>query len=206
MVLLSFISPLLTLVLLNVLQVLSTQSNSIGISKKISGVERTRLRVIAKTLQPKGYGLTVRTVATGHSLEELQKDLEGLLSTWKAIIEHAKSAALAADEGVEGAIPVLLHKALGQTLSVVQDYFNEKVNCSSSLILPFEVSAVVIIYNKKFLTALYFNKLFIELSYGVLWFNVFQVKSMVVDSPRTYHEVFAIDQMTKYVLIYVVAT
>ncbi|KAL8111183.1 ribonuclease E/G-like protein, chloroplastic isoform X2 [Apium graveolens] len=121
--------------------VLSTQSNTIGISKKISGVERTRLRVIAKTLQPKGYGLTVRTVAAGHSLEELQKDLEGLLSTWKAIIEHAKSAALAADEGVEGAIPVLLHKALGQTLSVVQDYFNEKVKC------------------------------------------------MVVDSPRTYHEV-----------------
>lgn len=121
--------------------VLSTQSDTIGISKKISGVERTRLRVIAKTLQPKGYGLTVRTVAAGHSLEELQKDLEGLLSTWKAIIEHAKSAALAADEGVEGAIPVLLHKALGQTLSVVQDYFNEKVKC------------------------------------------------MVVDSPRTYHEV-----------------
>ncbi|KAK1372187.1 CBM20 domain-containing protein [Heracleum sosnowskyi] len=121
--------------------VLITRSNSIGVSKKLSGVERTRLRVIAKTLQPKGYGLTVRTVAAGHSLEELQKDLEGLLSTWKAIIEHAKSAALAADEGVEGAIPVLLHKALGQTLSVVQDYFNEKVKC------------------------------------------------MVVDSPRTYHEV-----------------
>lgn len=121
--------------------ILSTQSNNIGISKKIAGVERTRLRVVAKTLQPEGYGLTVRTVAAGHSLEELQKDLEGLLSTWKVIMEHAKSAALAADEGVEGAIPVMLHRALGQTLSVVQDYFNEKVKC------------------------------------------------MVVDSPRTYHEV-----------------
>lgn len=124
----SLTSPTLTWILLHVFQVLSTQSNTIGISKKISGVERTRLRVIAKTLQPQGYGLTVRTVAAGHSLEELQKDLEGLLSTWKVIIEHAKSAALAADEGVEGAIPVLLNKALGQTLSVVQDYFNEKVN------------------------------------------------------------------------------
>ncbi|KAK3029145.1 hypothetical protein RJ639_039700 [Escallonia herrerae] len=107
--------------------VLSTRCNNIGISKKISGVERTRLRVIAKTLQPPGYGLTVRTVAAGRSLEELQKDLEGLLSTWKGIEEHAKSAALAADEGVEGAIPVILHRAMGQTLSVVQDYFNEKV-------------------------------------------------------------------------------
>ncbi|KAL0423485.1 UNVERIFIED_CONTAM: Ribonuclease E/G-like protein, chloroplastic [Sesamum radiatum] len=121
--------------------ILLTRCNTIGISKKISGVERTRLRVIAKTLQPPGFGLTVRTVASGHSLGDLQKDLEGLLSTWKGIVDHAKSAALAADEGVDGAVPVLLHRAMGQTLSVVQDYFNEKV------------------------------------------------KSMIVDSPRTYHEV-----------------
>ena len=40
-------------------------------SKKISGMERTRLKVIAKTLQPQGFGLTVRTVAAGHTLEEL---------------------------------------------------------------------------------------------------------------------------------------
>lgn len=109
------------------MQILITRCDRIGISKKISGVERTRLRVIAKTLQPQGFGLTVRTVAAGHSLEELQKDLEGLISTWKTITEHAKSAALAADEGIEGAVPVILHRAMGQTLSVVQDYFNDKV-------------------------------------------------------------------------------
>ncbi|XP_020886464.1 ribonuclease E/G-like protein, chloroplastic isoform X2 [Arabidopsis lyrata subsp. lyrata] len=121
--------------------VLLTRCKRIGVSKKISGVERTRLKVIAKTLQPQGFGLTVRTVAAGHSLEELQKDLEGLLLTWKNITDEAKSSALAADEGVEGAIPALLHRAMGQTLSVVQDYFNDKV------------------------------------------------EKMVVDSPRTYHEV-----------------
>ncbi|XP_073139027.1 ribonuclease E/G-like protein, chloroplastic isoform X2 [Henckelia pumila] len=121
--------------------ILITRCNTIGISKKISGGERTRLRVIAKTFQPPGFGLTVRTVASGHPLEELQKDLEGLMLTWETIMEHAKSAALAADEGVDGAVPVMLHRAMGQTLSVVQDYFNGKV------------------------------------------------KKMVVDSPRTYHEV-----------------
>ncbi|KAG1364302.1 hypothetical protein COCNU_11G011290 [Cocos nucifera] len=121
--------------------ILITRFNRIGVSKKIKGIERTRLKVIAKSLQPPGFGLTVRTVAAGHSLEELQKDLDGLFSTWKSIVEHAKSAALAAQEGVEGAVPVMLHKAMGQTLSVVQDYFNENV------------------------------------------------KSMVVDSPRTYHEI-----------------
>lgn len=123
------------------LWILHTRWNRIGVSKKISGRERPRLRDIAKSLQPKGFGLTVRTVAAGHSLEELKKDLEGLLSAWKVIVENANSAALAADEGVEGAVPVLLYKAMRQTLSVVQDYFND------------------------------------------------QVKSMVVDSPRTYHEV-----------------
>lgn len=110
------------------MQVLLTRCGRIGVSKKISGVERVRLKVIAKTLQPRGFGLTVRTVAEGHTLEELQKDLEGLLSAWKSITENAKSASLAADEGVEGAVPVILHEAMGQTLSVVQDYFNEKVN------------------------------------------------------------------------------
>ncbi|KAG8380240.1 hypothetical protein BUALT_Bualt07G0172700 [Buddleja alternifolia] len=121
--------------------ILISRCKTIGVSKKIFGVERTRLRAIAKTLQPPGFGLTVRTAASGHSLEDLQKDLDRLLSTWKSIVDQAKSAALAADEGVDGAVPVILHRAMGQTLSVAQDYFNEKV------------------------------------------------KSMVVDSPRTYHEV-----------------
>ncbi|CAI8585716.1 unnamed protein product [Vicia faba] len=121
--------------------VLVSRCDKIGVSKKISGFERERLKVIAKALQPEGFGLTLRTVAAGHSSEELQKDLEKLLSTWKSIMEHAKTAALAADEGVEGAVPVILHRAMGQTLSVVQDYFNENV------------------------------------------------KKMVVDSPRTFHEV-----------------
>ncbi|GER52310.1 ribonuclease E [Striga asiatica] len=121
--------------------VLSTCVKKIGVSKKISGAERKRLRTLAETLRPPGFGLTVRTAAYGHSLEELQKDLEGLLSTWKNIVDHAISATLAADEGIDGAVPVMLHKAMGQTLSVVRDIFNKKV------------------------------------------------KSMVVDSPRTYHEV-----------------
>ncbi|GAB2282482.1 hypothetical protein Dimus_017025 [Dionaea muscipula] len=121
--------------------VLVTRNNNIGISKTITGAERNRLRVIAKTLQPPGFGLIVRTVADGHLMGELRKDLEGLLLTWKSIMEHANSAVLAAEEGVDDAVPVILHQAMGRTLSVVQDYFSNKV------------------------------------------------KRMVVDSPRTYHEV-----------------
>lgn len=144
-------------------------------SKKITGAERTRLRVIAKTLQPSGFGLTVRTVAAGHSLEELQKDLDGLLSTWKGIVEHAKSAALAAEEGVEGAVPVMLHRAMGQTLSVVQDDFNEKVNW------PFVI--FVSVGGDQSLKCFFFQSL-------IFFFFFIQVDRMVVDSPRTYHEVW----------------
>ncbi|VFQ93493.1 unnamed protein product [Cuscuta campestris] len=107
--------------------VLRASSNAIGISKKICGPERTRLRGIAETLQPPGFGITLRTVAVGHSSDDLKKDLEGLVSTWKSIREHAKSSALAADEGLDGAVPVMLHQAMSQTLSIVQDYFNGKV-------------------------------------------------------------------------------
>ena len=159
--------------------------DKIGVSKKISGVERTRLKVIAKTLQPEGFGLTVRTVAAGHSLEELQKDLESLFSTWKNIIEHAKSAALAADEGVEGAVPVTLHRAMGQTLSVVQDYFNENVSSVTnfmSLSNQFIGCLMVSIYIKKK----------IQVTFCILitfYCDILQVKKMVVDSPRTFHEV-----------------
>ncbi|KAK9053662.1 hypothetical protein SSX86_024736 [Deinandra increscens subsp. villosa] len=86
--------------------------------------------LLAKTLQPPGFGLTVRTVAAGHTLEELQKDLDGLLSLWKSTTEQAPSAALAADEGIEGAIPTMLHREMGHTLSVVQEYFNHKVRAT----------------------------------------------------------------------------
>ncbi|CAK8537720.1 unnamed protein product [Lathyrus sativus] len=107
--------------------VLVSRSAKVGVSKKIRGGERKSLTIAAKTLKPEGFGLTARTAAAGHSFDELQKDLERLLSTWKNIMEDAKTAALAADEGVEGAVPVILHSAMGQTVSVVQDYFNENV-------------------------------------------------------------------------------
>lgn len=107
--------------------VLKTRGKKIEVSSKISGDERTRLRDIARNLKPEGCGLVVRTAAAGRSAYELRNDFEGLHSTWKDIKEHAKSAALAADENLEGEPYVMLHSAMNQTLSIVQDYFSEKV-------------------------------------------------------------------------------
>eukprot|EP00252_Welwitschia_mirabilis_P012085 TRINITY_DN2688_c0_g1_i3.p1 TRINITY_DN2688_c0_g1~~TRINITY_DN2688_c0_g1_i3.p1 ORF type:complete len:950 (-),score=207.32 TRINITY_DN2688_c0_g1_i3:401-3250(-) len=107
--------------------VLETRQNQVSVSRKITGFERTRLKKIANVLHRPDFGLKVRSVAEGHSFEELSKDLSGLLETWNGIIDKAESAYIEAEEGVQGAVPVILKRAMGQTLLVVQDYFNEKV-------------------------------------------------------------------------------
>ncbi|CAN6444761.1 unnamed protein product [Victoria cruziana] len=64
----------------------------------------------------------------GNLFHHVFEDMDGLLSTWKDIVEHAQAVGLAADEGDDGAVPVILHRAIGQTLYVVQDHFNEQVS------------------------------------------------------------------------------
>ncbi|MBN1895101.1 ribonuclease E/G, partial [bacterium] len=70
--------------------VLVPGDQSIGVSRKISDVrERRRLRMLAKSIQPEGCGLIMRTVAVGKDAQALQADLESLLKTWRRIEEKA---------------------------------------------------------------------------------------------------------------------
>lgn len=82
---------------------------------------------MAQDYLPPNFSLTVRTEALGHSKEELEKDLARLMETWKEVLERASAAAVAAEHGMEGATPVLLHRAMGQFLTIVRDFFNDKV-------------------------------------------------------------------------------
>ncbi|KAH7426587.1 hypothetical protein KP509_10G007300 [Ceratopteris richardii] len=107
--------------------VLSLGGNATGVSKKIHGPERKRLRDLAKLFRKPGFELTVRTEASGQNQEDLEKDLARLLGTWKDIMEQAEVATVADQSGQDGAVPVLLHRAMGQTLSIVRDFFAEKV-------------------------------------------------------------------------------
>ncbi|MCO5580070.1 hypothetical protein L7F22_033936 [Adiantum nelumboides] len=84
--------------------VLGLGGKSTGVSKKINGPECKRLK------------------------EDLERDLARLLVTWKDIMEQAESATIAAQNGQDGAVPALLHRAMGQTLSIVRDFFAEKVH------------------------------------------------------------------------------
>ncbi|CAM6095901.1 unnamed protein product [Calypogeia fissa] len=102
--------------------------NAVGVSRRITGPERKRLRQLAQDLLPPNFSLTVRTESLGHGKEELEKDLARLMETWKEVLERASAAAVAAEHGMEGAMPVLLHRAMGQFLTIVRDFFNDKVH------------------------------------------------------------------------------
>lgn len=108
--------------------VLIPRGNSVGVSARITGPERRRLKLLAQKLQPEDLGITVRTEAIGHEQEELERDLTRLMDAWKEIMEKAAAAAVAVERGEEAAVPVLLHREMGQTLTIIRDLFTEKVS------------------------------------------------------------------------------
>ncbi|WP_344349189.1 Rne/Rng family ribonuclease, partial [Catellatospora coxensis] len=89
--------------------------NASGISRKLSDVERKRLRDILKKLVPEGAGVIVRTAAEGASEEDLERDVLRLQAQWEDI--QAKAA--------EGGAPALLYGEPDLVVRVVRDLFNE---------------------------------------------------------------------------------
>ncbi|MCP2327398.1 ribonuclease E [Hamadaea flava] len=86
-----------------------------GISRKLSDVERRRLRDILKKLVPEGAGVIVRTAAEGASEEELARDVARLQAQWEEI--QAKAGT--------GGAPTLLYSEPDLLVRVVRDLFNE---------------------------------------------------------------------------------
>ncbi|MCD6116800.1 Rne/Rng family ribonuclease [bacterium] len=98
--------------------VLVPGEDSIGVSRKIHDFkEKRRLRVLASSIKPKGFGLIIRTVAVGQSVQTLQSDLDHLLSVWKKITNKFKSEPA----------PELLHKDMGMASSVIRDLFSPDI-------------------------------------------------------------------------------
>ena len=92
--------------------VLVPHDKTVGVSRKIVDVrERRRLRLLAKSLRPDGFGLIIRTVAVGKDVKSMQYDLDQLLKKWKRIEEKSRTVKS----------PSLIHKDLGITSSVIRD-------------------------------------------------------------------------------------
>ncbi len=99
--------------------VLVPNDNAVGVSRKIEDFgERKRLRKLARSLQPPGFGMIIRTVAMGKDSQILKNDLDQLVKTWRRIEDRAKNEKA----------PKLLHKEMGMTSSVIRDLFSPDIS------------------------------------------------------------------------------
>ncbi|MDH7515911.1 MAG: Rne/Rng family ribonuclease [Bacteroidota bacterium] len=98
--------------------VLMPFEGSIGVSRKITDFrEKRRLRRIARSILPPGFGVIIRTVAEGQDEEVLRNDLRQLLETWRGIERTIRTSRP----------PTLIHKDMNASSSTIRDLFSEDV-------------------------------------------------------------------------------
>ncbi len=89
-----------------------------GISRRIDGEDRAELKQMLEALAvPEGMSVIARTAAIGHSIEELQWDLDYLLKLWRAI-ESAANAQKA---------PFLIYQESALVIRAIRDYFQPDI-------------------------------------------------------------------------------
>ncbi|MFA4964063.1 MAG: Rne/Rng family ribonuclease, partial [Thermoleophilia bacterium] len=96
--------------------------SGVGVSRRLRQSERERLRDVSKELKPKDAGLIVRTIAEGHGLEDLKRDLRYLARLWARLKKKAETVAA----------PGLVHKEVDISLEVTRDLFND--TCESLIV------------------------------------------------------------------------
>ena len=73
--------------------VLMPFSDRVSISQKIDDPEeKARLKKLIRSIKPHGFGVIVRTVATGKKVAELDRDLKNLYKKWQIISKKLKDA------------------------------------------------------------------------------------------------------------------
>lgn len=94
-------------------------SDTVSISQKIkSAEERQRLKRLAMSIKPKGFGLIVRTVADGKKVAELDKDIQDLVTKWKTAFEMLQTAKP----------PQKILGELNRTSTILRDLLNANFN------------------------------------------------------------------------------
>ena len=73
--------------------VLMPFSDRVSISQKIDDPEeKARLKKLIRSIKPHGFGVIIRTVATGKKVAELDRDLKNLYKKWQIISKKLKDA------------------------------------------------------------------------------------------------------------------
>ncbi len=99
--------------------VLVPHQDHVGVSRRITDFrEKRRLRSIANKIRPKGFGLIIRTVAEGKTLEELKSDMDSQLILWKRLERKIKNAPN----------PSLIFKDMSMASSVIRDLFTNDID------------------------------------------------------------------------------
>ena len=91
-------------------------SNRVSVSQKISdNKEKERLKKLAKSIRPKGFGLILRTVAEGKKVAELDKDLQNSLERWKTMCRRIPN----------NNTPTKVLSELNRASSILRDVMND---------------------------------------------------------------------------------
>ena len=112
--------------------------SGVGVSRRLKQGERERLRDISKQLKPKNAGLIIRTIAEGHGLEDLKRDMQYLSRLWSRLKKKSETVKP----------PGLVHKEVDISLEVTRDLFNQ--TCESLIVDdPKRHKAIVSFLNKE---------------------------------------------------------
>jgi ribonuclease E len=96
--------------------VLIPNSDTYGISKRLTDDERKRLRRVLDEVKPEQHGIIVRTAAEGATSEELRRDVQLLVRQWNDIDARAKRSKA----------PGLLYREPDMAVRVIREEFNKE--------------------------------------------------------------------------------
>ena len=91
-------------------------SNRVSVSQKIADPkEKERLKRLAQSIKPKGFGVILRTVAQGKKVAELDRDLQNSLNRWKTMCKSIANTNT----------PTKILSELNRASSILRDVMND---------------------------------------------------------------------------------
>ncbi|MDY7394933.1 ribonuclease E/G [Aureibaculum sp. 2210JD6-5] len=137
-------------------------SDRVSVSQKISNnKEKARLKRLAKSIKPKGFGVILRTVAEGIKVAELDKDLQNSLQRWVNLSKQLPRAQA----------PAKVLSELNRASSILRDIFDDSftsiVTDDAQLYEELKEYLEVIAPKKVSIVKLYRSKLPIFEKYGI---------------------------------------
>jgi ribonuclease G len=118
-------------------------SNRVSVSQKIADPkEKERLKRLAKSIKPKGFGVILRTVAEGKKVAELDRDLQNSLKRWQKMCKSIPNTNT----------PTKILSELNRASSILRDVMNDSF---TSIVTNDETLAVEI---KEYLQEIYPEK------------------------------------------------